>query len=460
MTVVDRLHVRLADPSGIALPAAVIVLFIVTALGTAALAVSVSSSSSSRRDSYRKDALEAAEAGLRVARYRTTMLSPGSTYCVGNGIESPAEGYCKLSGQVLGNHAEYTYWTTPALQVGEKCVGEEVGNSKTLSQRCITATGTVAGVTRRVQERVATYVARPLFEVQGLIGFEEVKILNNGKIEGAVASNGAICDSNGVTVENTYYSLTGKSGSCGGSEGTVTKLQTTFVPPSVPIGNSATGAKNALKTECESPPGYNCDYRITNGINKTKKEEDPASGVTFTSSKRSLSMGNGSSLELGGGIYNFCDFRVPGNNATLKIALGAKVAIFIDSAKREGSGCQSDPEAGKLVMKNGLAIENPNKSATNLQFYVYDGSGGTIEFKNNSSSAFYGTIVAPESKLVIGNNGFFTGAIEAAKIEMTQNFKFKWAPEAAELKTEASPRFYRTAWEECVPATTVVATGC
>jgi len=83
MTVVDRLHVRLADPSGIALPAAVIVLFIVTALGTAALAVSVSSSSSSRRDSYRKDALEAAEAGLRVARYRTTMLSPGSTYCVG-----------------------------------------------------------------------------------------------------------------------------------------------------------------------------------------------------------------------------------------------------------------------------------------------------------------------------------------------------------------------------------------
>jgi len=181
--------------------------------------------------------------------------------------------------------------------------------------------------------------------------------------------------------------------------------------------------------------------------------------VTFNSSTRSLLMGtHGASLVLNKGIYNFCDFQVSGTNATLKIAASAvspNVQIFIDSANREpGSGCKGDTEAGKLAFKNGFTIENPNTNATSLQIYVYDGSGGTIKFENNSSSAFYGTIIAPYSKVEFKSNGEFIGGIEANEVELINNFKFKWEAKAEEIRKEEKPRYQRKTWSECPPTYT------
>jgi cytoskeletal protein CcmA (bactofilin family) len=324
----------------------------------------------------------------------------------------------------------------------------------------------VNGIQRRVQQRVFARLSSKLFEVEGVLGYHSVSITNNGKIAGEIGSNELITLSNGVTVTKADL---GPSGTIQGTGtvGTVTTNPSPFPRAEVPIGASATSAATTalcgkVPVAPESPAaGNNCDLLITNGINKISPG-DPASGVTFNASTRSLSMGNGASLELYGGIYNFCDFQVSGNNATLKTHLGERVEIFIDSAaapRGVASGCSTDIQsgvlqAGKLVFKNGLTIENPNHDATYLQIYVYDGSGGPIEFKNNSSSQFYGTIVAPYSTLKIENNGEFTGAIEANEVELANNFKFTWDVNAQKLEQEIKPHYARSAWSECSPTYT------
>jgi type II secretory pathway pseudopilin PulG len=462
---------RLTGEAGFVLPTAIIVLLIVTVLTGAAIAVATQTSTSTTRDGNTKAALEAAEAGLQVASYRLTKLAPAPTQCItAKALTTPIVGtsYCEEeSAESLGNGAKFRYWTTPELTSAQACTGVWVtppSPKDTSAQRCVTAVGTVNGVPRRLQERVFSLISAPLFEVEGILGYTSVSIKQNGIVNGEIGSNGLVLLENGVKgVTKTVLGPNGKEEG-GGAAGEIVKSPSAFTRPTVPIGASATSATTV--GECVTPTleevaaAKNCDVLITNGINKINKltEEDPVNGsVSFNSSTRSLSMGASSVLELKGGIYNFCDFQVPGHGAALKIALGATVKLFIDSAARTGSGCASDLnskgelQAGKLEFKNGLSIENANTNATSLQIYVYDGSGGTIVFGNNSSSAFYGTIVAPYSKVEVKSNGSFIGGIEANEVALINNFTFNWAPEVGEEKQEKKSPYERKSWEECPP---------
>jgi Tfp pilus assembly protein PilX/cytoskeletal protein CcmA (bactofilin family) len=432
---------HLTDEAGFVLPTAMIVLLMLTVLIGAAVTVASQTSTSTTRDSNTKAALEAAEAGLQTASYRLSKLEPLSTQCINGSVV--AEVNCESGSEPLGNGATFEYWTSKGLLAGEKCGGETVGTQENVTQRCITSVGKVNGVARRVQER-ASSLASPLFQVKGILGYHSVLVENNGKLEGEIGTNEILTLKNGVTVEEAVLGPLGKV------EGTSTPTKTTknpapFEPPPVPIGESAKSA--ITQAECKPPleggeVGRNCDFLITSGA-------DANSGVTFSPSTRSLSMGQGASLELKEGVYNFCNFQVSGNNTKLTTVAGGKVEIFIDSALRAGSGCTAP--AGKLEFKNGLELLDPNKNALYLQIYVYDGSGGTIELKNNvSGGQFYGTIVAPYSKVSIGNNAEFVGAIEANEVELAPNFKFKFEKEVNKLKTP-SRLYERKAWEECPP---------
>jgi type II secretory pathway pseudopilin PulG len=454
---------RLTDEIGFILPTAMVALLILTVLIGAAITVAAQTSTSTTRDNNTKAALEAAEAGLQAAAYRLTKLEPAKTACItSTATLTPVSiNYCASSEETLGNGAKFEYWDTTELTAGQACTGTAVTvpTGSTLTQRCVTSVGKVNGIQRRVQQRVFTLLSSKLFEVEGILGYHSVTVRNNGTVAGEIGSNEIVNLNPGVTVTKTDLGPTGEIIGTG-APGTITKNPAPFGPrPTIPIGQSATSANTTA--ECKPPlpgepatAGKNCDWLITNGINKVTPGDAASAGVTFNSSIRSLAMGNKAELTLKEGIYNFCDFQVTGTFAKLTIENGARVEIFIDSKEREGSGCSGDPEAGKLGFKNGVTIENLTKNATDLQIYVYDASGGTIEFAPLSSSAFYGTIVAPQSKLEIKNNGEFTGAIEANEVELTQNFKFNWAVEDQNLQAEVKPHYARSAWEECPPTYT------
>jgi Tfp pilus assembly protein PilX len=455
---------RLTGEAGFVVPTALIVLLILTLLIGASITVATQTSSSTTRDNNTKAALEAAEAGLETANYRLSKLEPKeSKQCINGGavVEEKCESKPE---EPLGNGATFQYWTSKGLAAGETCAGQTITTVANEAQRCITSVGTVNGVQRRLQARAALN-RPPLFEVEGILGYKSIVVKNNSHLEGEIGTNGTITLAPGVTA--TKADLGGPTAKVelnGASPVTESKNPSPFeAAAAVPIGKSAESATTTA--ECKPPlpgeapaAGPNCDWLITKGIKKETPGDlvgGPAGSVKFEPLTRSLSMGNKAELTLKEGIYNFCDFQITGTFATLTIELGARVEIFIDSAKppREPeakSGCKNDPEAGKLGFKNGVTIENPNKNATYLQVYVYDNSGGEIVFAPNSSSAFYGSIVAPYSKLAITNNGEFIGAIEASEVELTNNFKFKWDPNDKGLRKETST-YERKSWEECPP---------
>jgi Tfp pilus assembly protein PilX len=428
------------------------VLLIVGVLTATALTVSVQTNGSTRSDSNRKEALEAAEAGLQVANYRLNMLAPAFNQCVTIAIASPdASGYCQGPTETLGNGATYSYVTSPVLATGASCVGLPLSNVQPISQRCVTAVGTSNGVTQRAQARVAAFGATPLFGANGIIGLNSVSISNNDTITGQVATNGNLTLQNNATT--TSYQL-GPGGSLhlsnGASAGTGTQntaAQGPIVLGPVQPGNSAT---------------TNSDYRITNYLNNPGNPTAPydtAPGVSFNATTRVLSMGNNASLTLGGGIYNFCSFTTM-NNVTITLAAGVKTEIIIDSPDDPNSGCPAG--TGTLSIKNNANLINPSQDTTSLQLYAYGQNDGSNIVTLSNNSTFYGLVYAPQSTVNITNNGTFHGSIAGNVVNLINNFNFNWDANDEYLQATSTGLYYRTAWAACVPTppTSDLGSGC
>jgi hypothetical protein len=156
-------------------------------------------------------------------------------------------------------------------------------------------------------------------------------------------------------------------------------------------------------------------------------------------------MGNKATLILGGELYNFCNFTT-GSGVTITLTPGVTTKIYIDSPNDPGSKCKAGD--GKLIIGNNSAIINPSKEASRFQIYVYDESGGPVEFANNSIVGFFGTIYAPNSVVKIKNNDEFTGAVAAKSVVLSNNGAFKLEKAVEELITGS---YSRKAWEQCTP---------
>lgn len=442
----------LRDESGMAMIIALSVLLIVGALAGTAVTISVQTNTSARSDANRKEALEAAEAGLQIANYRLDMLAPANSQCVTTAVALPDNsGYCQGPTTTLGNGASYSYVTSPVLATGARCVGLPLANVQPISQRCVTAVGTSNGVAQRAQTRVAAFGATPLFGVNGIIGLKSVSISNNDVVNGQVATNGTLTLSNNAST--TSYEL-GPGGSLGlsnnASAGTGTQLtaaQGPIVLGPVQPGNSAT---------------TNSDYRITNYVNNPSSPTAPydtAPGVSFNATTRVLSMSNNASLTLGGGIYNFCNFTTA-NNVTITLAAGVKTEIIIDSPDDPNSGCGVN--TGTLSISNNANFTNPSQDTTALQIYVYGRNDGSNIVTLSNNSAFYGLLYAPQSTVNVSNNGIFHGSIAGNVVNLINNFTFNWDANDQYLQATSTGLYYRTAWAACVPTppTSDLGSGC
>jgi len=426
---------RLAQERGVALVAALSALLVILLLSAAAAAVSMQTNHYANRDYHNKNALEAAEAGLQVALYRLNMLQPADGNCIGDAVASPGtDGWCQSSTTTLGNGSSYQYYTTPVLAGGSTCAGYTVSDSSSsvdgVSNRCITAVGTSNGVTARSQIRAAAFTPREAFPA-GITGINGITNNNNAYIDGAEASNQTITSSNGVQIVDGVE--LGPSGTYQGSGNpSRTTLSSPIVLDPVNTGNSAT---------------TNDDARISDGL-------DNSSGITFDATTRTLSTTNNhATLTLGGAVYNFCQVNIS-NNVRINIAPGAHVEIFIDSPYDPGSGCPAG--TGTLSMANNVTWNFTSQDPTQLQIYVYgtppDSGGPTnvVTFANNDTC--YCTLYAPWSTVYLShssNNSAMVGAVSAQYVNVSNNFKFTWSPNAGNLQVGVQGLYYRTAWAQC-----------
>jgi Flp pilus assembly pilin Flp len=483
-----QLSSRLRNEDGAAMIIAVIVLMITSALVAVAVSVAVQTNGSTLRDQFKKNALESAEAGLQIGLYRMNMLNPcdpntagcgNQNYCVGDAATAPGtSGWCQSSTYTMGNGSTYQYWTSPALGNGATCVGLPLTNSVNyIAQRCVTAVGTTNGITARSQIRVAAFRARPLFPVPGITGLKSITNLNNATINGWVASNGIITDTNGATVTGVEL----------GPAGTFVPNAQALPPPSVlpspivlnPVDPGQSNQTLAANCPARLPDvdGYtscNDDYRISNelntpslcGIGAGKVVCDQATGaVTFNAATRTLTMKNNSTLTLGGGIYNFCEVDIP-NNATISLTPGQHVEVFVDSPDDPNSGCPTPCAAntangngtpngfGNLNLSNNVTWTNLSQDPLALQLYVYGCNNGSnvVNFTNNT--VFWGILYAPQSTINASNssnNSAFWGAISGNVVNVSNNYHFNWVADSGTLSAGTTGVYYRTAWAQCTP---------
>jgi hypothetical protein len=466
-SLIRRARTRLASEQG-SMMVAVIVLMVVSTLAAAVVASAVQTNTSTRHDANYKNAAEAAEAGLQIALYRLNMLNLQSSNngCLGDGfLSSPNDGsWCSSSQYGLGNGSFYVYYTTPVLGTGGKCAGLTVlGNDVT--ERCITAIGT-AGVgtansaSARSQIRVAAFAAAPLFPVAGVIGVNSVTLTGNASVTGSSGSNGVVSLSGNATSHGVVLGPNGAYTHSGNSSGGTVSAYPGGAPISLnpvdPGSSNQTLLANCPSRQAAGLTTCNDDYRITNGINNangtnhtTVSPYDGASngGVSFNAATRVLSISGNGSLQLGGGLYNFCELDMSGN-ASLSIATGVQAEIFIDSPTDTGSGCGSN--TGNLSLSGNGAV-NPSQNPLSLQLYVYGGSKTTASLSGNGN--FYGLVYAPNSDVSVSGNGVVSGALAGRTVNISGN-GFNWDSRAGTVSASTNGLYYRTAWAQCTPAPT------
>jgi hypothetical protein len=465
----SRARSRLAADGGFVLPASMAILMVITLLGAAAVATSVSTSNSTMRDERSKAALEVAEAGLRVGTYRLNVVGPASEECMAGStlVSKPSSEatQCLSPEEGVGNSGSYKYWTSIELKKGGGCVGiimtdEELERLKSegVAQRCITSVGTVNGVTARVQARVSSFTARPVFPIAAMIARERLIMEGNSSLKGAVASNGKISSQGSASQEGGC--ILGPSGSFEGIKSTCeavsqrTPEEGRFVVGAIQPGTSAKGSETEECKE-QAEPLYNCNFLIQNGIVNAeagKEVKKPADGISSTgngkvqveyeSKYREMSMNTGS-WTLNGYLYNFCNFNATGNS-TISVNPGIKAVIFIDSPEDPESKCPAG--SGKFEFSG--TVNNPSGDPTALQIYVY--GKGPVTYNGNVNTSL--VLDAPNATVKLTGNATITGGIIGNEITTSGSFGFIWSKEVEKLKAGkagATTSYYRTAWAQC-----------
>jgi Tfp pilus assembly protein PilX len=446
---------RLTAEAGFALPAAIMVLLVLTLLTGAAIAVSTQTSTSTTRDTNVKAALEAAEAGLQVASYRLSQLKPTEVECItGSAAEKPSGStYCvPSSAEPLGNSVTFQYWTSLPLAAGAKCAGRIVASKAGVTQRCITSEGKVDGVSQRLATRVESAAGEPLFPVKGFVGLEEIKVEGSVSVPAIVASNGKIIGGGSANFERGFELCPEKPGTFTPTPGKERNAS------GVKIGGIGGMEANPPleKTRSAGPPScpITASYPASHATVKVNEDSrigtlDKLEGTfTWSEAKHELTLGANGKLTLTGSKYYFCNIKVS-SSSKLIIPVGAEVEIFIDSPSDPESTTKCEPGTGTFETGKGeFKIENLGKNPGALLITLY----GPGPFLVSNGAALEASIYAPEAEVTLKGGSGFRGGIVGKTIHLLNGTGIdEWSEEANKWTNGKPSPYARQAWEQCTP---------
>lgn len=435
---------RLSGEEGIAMIVVTAVLLVVSFLALAFASAARDANSVTVRDSSSKRALAAAEAGLQVAtqRYAEHRFALAANLCLAGanaitpttplaGPECPAV----TDGGQLGDGAAFSYVISlPGASCPATPIAAEDAIDATLA-RCVTATGTVQGVRRRVQARLALDDSPPFFKNAGLVGFDSVSMQPNATIGAAdarvnVGSNGPISLNNGVNVWGDAM-LAPPAGSFAANGGTLHGSQLTLADSfELELDHEFAKAKT-------SPPN-------SNGLLPTS---------VYTAATRSFRLSSGTytlpAVSPGPTIYHFCSFDLA-EGTRLQIPSGSEVRIYIDS---------TTPCAGSsdVTFRKGVCVNFSDCSGTwemgtpatasLLKFYL--AGAGRLGFEQGSKVS--GVFFAPKRAAEFTPQIRFNGGLAAKSVSLFPQLALTW-PEDSKKAIHGEDQTTRNGWFECKPA--------
>ena len=409
----------------------------------------------SLRDRNVKQAIQAANAGLEAAMYRTNLMQPGSLQCalkhVSNGNLGVAgvggDGWCVEQTEDLGNGQSYAVRVSAGSSLHV--------NGQSLVQRKFVSTGTANGVRRRVMLRSNAATGEPVFP-NGYAGvsLDGMTLPNSVQVQGGVGSNGDILLRNSAYVCGNVTPGPGKS------------VQIRNSASVCPTGSTAAAEQsfNLQPVDQGDAPTNNDNVRI--GDPPQPVGLDPCTdcgGVTWNPATRALRLRNNSTLTLGGGVYSFCSIEIE-QTAQLKVAvrpLGTGIRIFVDSPESCGGA-----GTGSVSVRNSATILNLNADPTTFQLYVVGSSDiatevafDGIDFAADLVMAVY----APFSTIRIRGYSHLSGAIASKSIDLQNSAQITYHQRIEDITTGSPLRLYRPEqYLECtaLPSDTQPDSGC
>lgn len=261
--------------------------------------------------------------------------------------------------------------------------------------------------------------ARP-YQNPGVLALTSFRAKNANIITGKLASNGAI--------------TIGNSSAIGAIE----------IGPASPEPVIGTGGGGQI-ADLERRPVEEGPWALAPvdvGLTAFRNDNDALEGMPgadYDPISRTLTVATGTTLTLPAGYYNFCQLNL-GNNTTLLTGESGESRIYIDSPDRPGSDCPSG--TGGVTSGNSVQFSNPSADATRFQMYLYGRNDGSSLWTIDNAGSFYGTLYAPQSKLVFNNTATVVGGIVARELEFKNSLDFTWAKELGELESTAPPPPY------------------
>jgi Tfp pilus assembly protein PilX len=463
---------------GVALPAATGMLMVLGLLVVGFLTVALRANEASVQDRSSKDALAAAEAGLEMAIYRLNMLNQSAPANAANCLTItwvvPTDGRCPARTESLGNGAQFSYHVTPATPAGTAGCVTLPGLTTSTLDRCITSTGMVNGVRRRLQTRVMSQPTIPAFNRVGLIGKTLVQAYNSAKLISDVGSNERVVFSNSVNVEdNPSIDVAGRVLLYTG--GTYQYQNSVKIDGGT---QTVTTPFNLTTPDFEAPEVTNNNAALPDWVFE---------GGFANRNRRRLQLLNSEEYTMPPGTYHFCNVEL-GNSVKLRFshAGGARTRIYVDSPSRPGSVCANQAQpAGTFTADNSVQINKEvGEREELLDIYMY----GTpyndtrpmypwcepIHHPNQTATCrsdvmldnsvdFYGGIYAPNSTIQAHNSTKIWGALAADKLLFFNSVDFTLTGEMKNRPPEGAGAAERRGWAECRPLPTVVTdpeSGC
>ena len=385
------------------------VLMVTLLLTGAAFQQGILSNSAATEDQRVKRAVQAADAGIDVARYRMGKIVPGSgppcpvVDASGGGtsfvnyVSDGGESWCPEVSEDLGHGASYSYRVS-AIAGGEQW---------------IISTGTVDGVARRVAVRKSSTVAS-IFASYAAFSDNALKLNSNSQIRHENAGGLAHARSNaqvelngslicGNATPGPGSSVTGSTVGCGGSK--------TPAP-----------AKQILPPVVVPPAGtvYDNGRLCNNG--------DTCSGdYSWSSSSRKLRVNSKASVTLTGNLYLFCEVSVDSESRLiLAPSAGTSVRIYIGGP----SECGTSVDDKKFILNSKSFVTGPGGltntrvSSPLLELFVVgdptknEPSKARVELNSESKILVPTGIYAPYSEVILNSKAELYGAVAAKRVDL------------------------------------------
>lgn len=418
-----------------ALPVALFATIASMALASAAVVASVNVQSGTKHDSGAKSAIAVADGGAnvaaqRLARYATALTTTQPCLADSGGVlvAASAEGaWCPTISGTLGS-GTYTYRTTP---LGVGC-GE--------FDLCLVATGTVGGVSRRIE---MTFNESSLYDdpksggtedgggssggsFEGMVGQDGIELSGNADIRVGVGTDGNIVSSGNASVcgdirhgVGKKWTKSGNAKQCNGYKVTEGNMSlppvTSFMPSDIATNNS-----NGRITKCASTNNpLNCQK---DGFSGKWSSTSP-----FNPSTRAIQVSSNDTLTVGGGDYWVCSLSMSGNSQLI-MAAGAKVRFFFDTPEH----CNLGNGAAQINLSgnNRIAATGYQPNAGNFDvpgFYLLGSPtrATSVNLSGNYSTTNEFVLYAPNTQINVSGNATFKGLLAGKRIVMSGNGKFE-----------------------------------